>query len=381
MADPRKVPLDDSVQDRHVPVGDASLSLSATKSNPTASPELGKWDLVLQHVSTAWPLEQWRELTVAIGVSGGCDSMVLAHAVAELSQHRPGRTVVAHFNHGVRECAASDAAFVKAWADSMGWTCMVGQRPLPSGELPATDEQRLRRARFAFFRSVVAKSGARFLALAHHRDDQCETILHQLLRGTGTAGAAGMAWARPLNEQSLVVRPLLGLSREQLRAAARARGIQWREDESNRGLKPHRNWIRHRLLPMIRERYPAAESALIAFAEQARELHEQTEVAAEMVALRATKQTEDGGLWLSTKDLKNESDGVLVALLRQQWSHRGWSWQAVDRRHLYQLLRMIREGNPQSWNLPNQLVAVAELSGLTVRQTPATTGLMVEKLS
>ncbi|MEM1058206.1 MAG: tRNA lysidine(34) synthetase TilS [Verrucomicrobiota bacterium] len=177
-----------------------------------------------------------------VGVSGGADSVALLHALVAAG-HRP---VVLHFDHRWREDSGRDADFVADQARELGLKWQVGRarrRPARQSEAAA------RAARDAFFRRAAEKHGRSSLVLAHHADDQVETFLLQLLRGTGTG--AGM---RPLTERGGIIflRPWLGVWREQIRAYAKRHRLAWREDSTNADVSRRRNWVRRRLLPYLR---------------------------------------------------------------------------------------------------------------------------------
>jgi tRNA(Ile)-lysidine synthase len=128
-------------------------------------------------------------------------------------------------------------------------------------------EAEARRARYALY----AARPEPYVALAHHRDDQAETILLQLLRGTGLKGAAAMPEQRALNDRVTLYRPLLRYSRAALERYARAAGLSWIEDESNAALAHDRNYLRHAVAPLLDARFPAWRDALARFASHAAE--------------------------------------------------------------------------------------------------------------
>jgi tRNA(Ile)-lysidine synthase len=184
---------------------------------------------------------------VAVGLSGGADSVVLAEAL-----HRLGvKPVILHFNHRWRgRSAEADARWVKAWGVKRKLKVVLG-RAAKAGRTP---EGEAREARWKFFEKAVKAATARELWLAHQADDQAETVLMQLLRGAGPEGLAGMG---EVSERGLfrVVRPLLGFSREELRQAAREAGLGWREDKTNEDEQSWRVRIRKKLFPFLTKIY------------------------------------------------------------------------------------------------------------------------------
>jgi tRNA(Ile)-lysidine synthase len=192
------------------------------------------------------------EQRLLVGVSGGCDSVVLLDLLRSLGCG----VVVVHVNHRLRGAESdTDAEFVRwlAGADE----CHIIRRDVAAharkaGASIETSGREIRRASFA---RVARATGIRHLVLAHHADDQAETMLWNLARGCGLGGLAGMA---PAEKQTfardcelLVFRPLLGLRRSEIIDHARSRGLVWREDASNGERTFTRNRLRHDLLPVL----------------------------------------------------------------------------------------------------------------------------------
>lgn len=188
------------------------------------------------------PLEQVPEKSL-VGVSGGLDSVALLHALVATGK----RPTVLHFNHRWRDDADEDAALVRRLAQGYGLDCRVGRAR--KSATATKSEAAAREARYAFFRREAQRSQRRSLVLAHHADDQVETFLLQLLRGSGT-GRGGM---RALSERAglILLRPWLGVWRQEALAYAKRHRLAWRDDASNADLRYRRNWVRGRLLPYL----------------------------------------------------------------------------------------------------------------------------------
>ena len=189
-----------------------------------------------------------------VGVSGGRDSVVLLHALLEAGFKR---LVVCHLNHGLRgRAAAADARFVAALAKRLGLECESEKVDVARLAANACEsiETAARNARYAFFARVARKRRCRALFLAHHAGDQVETFLFNLFRGAGRGGLGGMS---PDSERTVdrirlrLLRPMLGVWREQIDAYIEAEALKFREDESNRAVDFTRNRIRHELLPVL----------------------------------------------------------------------------------------------------------------------------------
>jgi tRNA(Ile)-lysidine synthase len=190
-----------------------------------------------------------------IAVSGGGDSVGLLRVVHPLAGPLGLRLSVAYLDHGVRgEEARADAAFVSALAGSLGLPFVLGAwRPTRSGHF----ESDARRARYEWLTEVAHVQGASVIAIGHTSDDQAETILHRIVRGTGLRGLAGIPSRRVLsaNPRLTLVRPLLGVCRHEVREYLGALKQPFREDASNADLSRTRARIRHNLLPKLAADY------------------------------------------------------------------------------------------------------------------------------
>ena len=199
---------------------------------------------------------------VCVGFSGGVDSAVLLDALAEEGA-RPVSAV--HVHHGLSPNA-------DAWADSCREFCAARRVPLAIERVsvdrhaPEGLEAAARKLRYA----VYAARPEPYVALAHHLDDQAETVLLQLLRGTGLKGVAAMPEMRALpGSRVRIYRPLLSISREALVARAKARGLAWVEDESNDSTHHDRNYLRHDVARLLDARFPGWRESVARFARHA----------------------------------------------------------------------------------------------------------------
>ncbi len=199
-----------------------------------------------------------RGASLLVAVSGGADSIALLHALAIAAPRYPWRLAVAHFDHRLRGAgSAADAEFVAAEAARLGFPFHGGAAAHRVPKTPGVEstEMAARRLRHAFLARTAREANADAVVLAHHADDQTETFLLRLLRGSGGSGLGGMRWNShsPADSGVRLCRPLLDIPRSALRAWLAARGIGFREDPSNADRAFARNDVRHRLLPFLRE--------------------------------------------------------------------------------------------------------------------------------
>lgn len=206
----------------------------------------------------SWPASDWQHLTILLAVSGGADSVALARAMASCQVNGNGRCLVGHFNHRLRdEQSEQDQVFVERLADQLEWPCYVGSWETSERSPDRGDglEAAARTARYDFLRATAEQHGARYIVTAHTWDDQVETILHNIIRGTGLRGMSGIPRARQLSPAVSVMRPMLCISRAEVVKYLESVGQKYCNDHSNRDLTFTRNRIRHQLLPLLTADY------------------------------------------------------------------------------------------------------------------------------
>jgi tRNA(Ile)-lysidine synthase len=208
---------------------------------------------ISSHLAEHVPAGRW-----AVGVSGGADSvalLLLLNGLPDLSLH------VVHLDHETRAGASTgDARFVRELAQRLNLTCTIDTRSTVEATLadvPSNPSARFRAARLGLFRRVVREHALDGVILAHHADDQAETVLHRLLRSSGASGLSGMS-ARSRVGGLLILRPLLSARRADLRAVMHALGQPWREDASNAS----DDYLRNRLRRVLSSR-PRLTDALL----------------------------------------------------------------------------------------------------------------------
>ncbi|MFO0954759.1 MAG: tRNA lysidine(34) synthetase TilS [Isosphaeraceae bacterium] len=263
-----------------------------------------------------------------VAVSGGGDSVALLRWLHGLTTREenplPLRLSVAHLNHGARgEAARLDAEFAAGLADQLGLPFDLG-RWSPGRE--SHFEADARHARLAWLRNTARARGAAAVATGHTRDDQAETVLHRVVRGTGLRGLAGIPPRRALGEGVTLVRPFLTVGRTELRTYLDTIGQPFREDATNEDTSRTRARIRHELLPGLAADYnPRVSEALARLARAASVSLRAVEAHAE--ALERLAAGEPGGpdrMALRRDPLSAMPPRVAAEVIRSAWRRRGW---------------------------------------------------------
>lgn len=317
------------------------------------------WKRLRQAFEASWPgvIERQRgelatsEVGCVVGLSGGADSVSLVRLLAEYWQALPARwpsgasrppLVVAHYNHQLRgKDSDDDEQFAIDLANQWHLQIEVGS----PRELPAADEASLRRQRYGFLSAVAAKHGCRVIALAHTADDQAETVLHHLFRGSGVAGMAGIRSGRGLDQDWVIRRPLLRCRAEWIREGLRSIDQAWREDASNQSITYTRNWLRHELLPLVHQRYPAASDAIVRAAESQAEADDLICSLAENWMDRHVDLTGDNEWLIARRENPHsifDHPVVVVRALQLLFERSCWPRQAMTQSHWQRLLTLVR---------------------------------------
>ncbi len=202
---------------------------------------------------------------VVVGVSGGPDSVCLAILLKEMGYE----VMMAHLNHQLRGSTSDeDAVFVRSFAELLRVPCVIEEAEISrQGNLEANS----RTARYSFLENIRKRWGAQAVAVAHHQEDQVETILMNLHRGAGLRGLAGMAI-----RSGDVIRPLLFVTKKNILDFLKKRGQAFRHDESNDDLRFFRNRLRHKIIPQFKKENPYFSEELLEVSDQARQKLEET---------------------------------------------------------------------------------------------------------
>jgi tRNA(Ile)-lysidine synthase len=297
-----------------------------------------------------------RGACILIGLSGGADSVALTSALLEIRERLGIRIAAAHLNHRIRgDESDRDEEFVRAMCGRLGVELIVERADGLGDSVPGANlEERARDMRHAFLSRAADRVGAGFVALGHHRDDQAETVLMRLMRGAGAAGMAAMAERGP----GRLIRPMLSISRAEIRGYLDARAIPFMEDSSNSSRDILRNRIRGELLPMLEREYaPGLSARLVEVAAEMRSLDELvTAIAArELDAMRIR-----GGA-LDVSGFGAVNPAVQAAAIRLFIAERVGSLRKISRAHVEAIRELVLEGGPSdSIDLPGGWSAVRE---------------------
>lgn len=209
---------------------------------------------------------------IVVGVSGGADSVFLFLILAELADEYGLELCAVHINHGIRgKEALADEKFTVAFVERLGYSCRVFRKDVQAlaRNLKLTEEEAGRRCRYQCFEDVCGELNYNKIAVAHHKDDQAETVLFQMIRGSGIKGLGGM---RPCNDN--IIRPLLDVRRNEIENALMAEGEDYCTDSTNTDLGYARNRIRSDILPYIaKNMQPAVVERFAATASQIRDVY------------------------------------------------------------------------------------------------------------
>lgn len=330
--------------------------------------ELGEWleQRRLHTADAAW----------VIGVSGGADSTLLLHALVELGQVRRLNwgLHVAHLHHGLRGPEADeDQRFVARLADQLGLPFHFEHADIRGHveSLGGSTEDVARERRYDFLERIALKTGSDLVAVAHHADDNAETVFHRICRGTGLRGLGGMADMRPIQPGSRVrlVRPFLAQRRATIEKLCALRGLVSRVDTTNLSTEFTRGRIRNVVLPLLREQLnPQVTDALLRLAEQARGLGAYLEDAAARTFDSLLVFDAPGQIVLNTHALLSKQRIIQAEVVRRAiWLVLGTD-EDLGFAHLEAVLRLAEDpGSGKEIHLPGPVLVAKRYDRLEFR--------------
>ncbi len=313
-------------------------------------------------------------MKLGVGVSGGADSVALLRLLLQLRAERGFVLLVVHFNHKLRGRASDiDEHFVEKLAKKHGLEFVVGHEDIGAktkrerGNL----EDVARRARYAFFEKLKAEGRVVKIAVAHTADDQAETVLAHILRGTGLSGLRGIH-----AETGVVFRPLLEVRRGELRKYLKALKQTWREDKTNLDIKRMRARIRQRLLPMLEKNFNSGVvQHLCQLAELAGEDEDFLEAHAAEWMSRLTQQ-KGNEVTVKLADLLPAPNAVRTRILRGTVARVKTRGGQLSKEHVEALIKLATQGHSgKTMQLPGRIEVRRERELLRFRAMPMNGGL------
>jgi tRNA(Ile)-lysidine synthase len=285
----------------------------------------------------------WLSGPGVVAVSGGADSVALLRGLLDAGI---GPLTVAHFNHRLRGAESeADAEFVRELAAEFGLPFRLGGADVGAAAAGDNLEATARRLRYGWLEDAALETGAEWVATGHTADDQAETVLHRIIRGTGLQGLRGIAESRRgkgLVPSALIVRPLLSVTRADILSYLNELGRTFREDASNADLGFTRNRIRHELLPLLKTFNPAIVEVLGRLAVQADEAHQVIEEEATWLLSQAVLPRAGDLYVLDAEKLSGWRDYLLREAVRMTWASLGWPLDGMTADHWQRLVEIVR---------------------------------------
>ena len=289
-------------------------------------PESSISQMVLQN----WPSESWKDVHVGVAISGGCDSIALLRILQAIKQKTGGEgsLFALHVNHQLRgEESEHDAVWCQQQCEILDipLTILTGTAAKRAEIDRDGLEAAARAERYELLTTAAENLGARYLAFAHTQNDQVETILFRILRGSGLRGLTGIPFSRQLTNSLTLVRPLLDCRREDLEKYLSVLDQSYRDDSSNCETTFTRNRLRHELLPQLRRKYGFdVDSALLRLASQAKETQSYLEQEAQLLASssdisQSITAAGNQQVSLALEPLSTASKVVVCEALRSVW--------------------------------------------------------------
>ena len=301
-----------------------------------------------------------------IALSGGCDSVSLLLLLEALRAEKELELYAIHVNHGLRTAARQDEDFCISLCSRYRIPLIVCRENVQTLSLEEglSEEEAGRKIRYRRFTETAAAFDIDLVLTAHQREDQAETLLLHLFRGTGLSGLGGIAPVRDLDKGLKLVRPLLGVSRKQLETLLQEEGVVWREDESNQENRYNRNYIRNHLMPEIEKRFPGASDR----------------IARTAGILRATEEylQQETRIWLKGEDpgkqdalalsVLREADAVMRPGILQDFFRGNGGLKDITAMHYQAALALLEKRSGTSLALPGNRCLIREQSGLRMVQ-------------
>jgi len=261
-----------------------------------------------------------------VGFSGGADSTTLLDSLSRVREDCRIQITAAHLNHRMRETeSATDAKWVNIFAGKRHVPIVIENWMHNRNPSDGGFEEAARDARYDFFQRTASQLNCDCVALAHTADDQAETILHHVLRGTGLAGLRGMPASRELQTGIRLIRPMLTCSRETILQYLHSAGIEYRIDVTNADTQWTRNRIRHTLLPLLQQQFnPNVKQALLRLGQQAEQTQDAIQSWTRLILSDAILDQQPETVRIQIDELDQYPLHLIRECLKQIWKSQHW---------------------------------------------------------
>lgn len=291
---------------------------------------------------------------VVIGLSGGADSVALLEVLCSLQEELSLRLAAVHVHHGIRQAAQEDAEFCRkiCFEKQVAFFCEYVDVPEMARMQGLSEEEAGRNARYRIFEEYRRKLQMDVIAVAHHQNDQAETVLFQLFRGSGLRGLSGM---QPRREN--IIRPLLGVTRAEIEAYLHEKKADYVTDETNAQDSYSRNKIRHHILPIAEEISNGAAEHMSQTAGQLREVLDYMAQQAG-VFLDAYGELTEQELKISMEALADKHIALQKMIVTEAIAKVLESRRDITERHIDSILALLSKGGEKTVHLPNGGVVI-----------------------
>jgi len=326
-----------------------------------------------------------RKELVVVGVSGGADSVCLLHVLAKWRKRLGIRLHIAHLNHQLRGAESeADAEYVSNLAGSLGIPSTIDRQDVAAYRIEknCSIEEAARELRYAFLARVAREVGARRIATGHTKDDQVETILMHILRGTGITGLCGLAPCSPMMYDSqgisppakrsnlLVIRPLLDITRAETASYCQEHQLESRIDSSNLSPSFFRNRLRLHLLPLLRQYNPSIDQALLRLADIAKEDNAFIEQQASGLWDEVARQ-ENNTIYLDKKQVAGLPIALQRHLLRAAVTRLAGDVRDIEASHIEAARSLLNKPASKRIPLPHGLICQGGYNELVIASPPS----------
>lgn len=311
-----------------------------------------------------------RDIPILVGVSGGVDSMVLLDLVRQYRGRTQQSIAVVHVNHGLRDAATEDEKLVRSVCER--WQIPLHIRRVSAAErihLPNGVEAAARAWRHEAFREIAKELNGTYVCLAHHADDQAETMLWRWLRGTSATGFSGMRGVQDIGGITLL-RPLLRVDKQSLSVYAESQGIPYLIDETNATMIYTRNLIRHRLMPILKEIQPHLTAFTTRLTNVLQEEDAYLDKQAKLAFERLVRVESDGSYCISVSGFRLVPLALqrrVIQIILYCFAPADWTFQNIE-----QLVRLFASTNPSAeLRLQGSILVTRKYDWVEVQRCPA----------